>query len=508
MKPYNTTAVEDSDSNNEKHQINTMDILNKTIKKLSDAEYQDLLMQVSGKKKNKPFMVLETTRNRDVEDSEMMDLLQVNASAYYTLKSRLNSKIAAILSKNVRNPISILMDEVTRVPAHLFGTNKEFSVRALKELEKQLIEYDLSSELIVVYKTLAQLHMYDEEFDQYDKLYKKHVAFSLAVSKAEGLYYRYIVKFGNQVLSPDKTTLNEMENIRKEMFNICDLYDSHRLFVLYNIVSMYHMLLTENDQDSLRSKELDVEKTLNEMSRIFNRYHLDTFYQHVKPLTNLLYFEYYQKAGNQIRANHYHERSLEHMEDLCQMHTMSFHVARFMEAKLDKYMADGNIDSLTRFCERFANGLDIDTHETYQFVTWKKFLAACKFYQRDNMAAAKTINDLRNRMSLKNHFRKDVECKLFQALQYCMVGEDGLCTQIISSLKRQIRDNDSDYENAQLFMKILKTALKPADFRKKVKRIGELWAEFKETGKTGLPMLQFLQLDEAALRKMANPIKE
>ncbi|MFM7176071.1 MAG: hypothetical protein ACKO0X_01460 [Bacteroidota bacterium] len=54
-----------------------MDILNKTIKKLSDAEYQDLLMQVSGKKKNKPFMVLETTRNRDVEDSEMMDLLQV-----------------------------------------------------------------------------------------------------------------------------------------------------------------------------------------------------------------------------------------------------------------------------------------------------------------------------------------------------------------------------------------------------------------------------------------------
>ncbi len=124
------------------------------------------------------------------------------------------------------------------------------------------------------------------------------------------------------------------------------------------------------------------------------------------------------------------------------------------------------------------------------------------------MAAAKTINDLRNRMSLKNHFRTDVECKLFQALQYCMVGEDGLCTQIISSLKRQIRDNDTDYDNAQLFMKILKTALKPADFRKKVKRIGELWADFKETGKTGMPMLQFVQLDEASLRKMANPIKE
>ena len=119
-----------------------MDVLNKTIKKLSEEEYQALIMQVSGKKKNKPFVVLETTRTRDVADSEMMEMLQVNASTYYTLKSRLNSKIAAILSKNVQNPISSLIDEVTRVPANLYGTNKDFSIRALKELEKQLIEYD------------------------------------------------------------------------------------------------------------------------------------------------------------------------------------------------------------------------------------------------------------------------------------------------------------------------------------------------------------------------------
>jgi len=485
-----------------------MDILNKTIKKLSDAEYQDLLMQVSGKKKNKPYMVLETTRQRDVEDSEMMDLLQVNSSAYYTLKSRLNSKIAAILSKNVRNPISILMDEVTRVPAHLYGSNKEFSIRALKELEKQLIEYDLSSELIVVYKTLAQLHIYSEDFSHYDNLYKKHVAFSLAVSKAEGLYHKYIMKCGKYLANPETALMAEMENIRKEMYNICDLYESHRLFVLYNIVSTYHMLMNEKDQESLRSKELEVEKTLNEMNRIFNRYNLDTFYQNIKPLTDLLSFEYYQKAGNQIRANHYHERSLEHMEELTQMHAMSFHLARFMDAKLDKYIADGNLDSLTRFGEKFVAGLDIDMNETYQFITAKKYLAACKFYQRDNTGAAKTINDLRNRLSMKSISNTDIELKLFQALQYAMIGEDGLCSQIISSLKRQIRDNDDSFENARIFIKILKTAMKPADFRKKVKRIGELWSEFKEMNQNDKPMLQFLSLDEASMRKMANPIKE
>ena len=88
-----------------------MEILSKTIKKLTEDEYQQLLHEVSGKKKNKPFLVLETTREREVEDSEMMEILQVNPSAYYTLKSRLNSKIASILSKKVQNPIHTVLIE-------------------------------------------------------------------------------------------------------------------------------------------------------------------------------------------------------------------------------------------------------------------------------------------------------------------------------------------------------------------------------------------------------------
>jgi len=56
-----------------------MDILRKTIKKLSDEEYQALLLQVSGKKKNKPYYVLEATRNDNhFDDTEMMKQLQVN----------------------------------------------------------------------------------------------------------------------------------------------------------------------------------------------------------------------------------------------------------------------------------------------------------------------------------------------------------------------------------------------------------------------------------------------
>ena len=145
-----------------------MEVLNKTIKKLSDEEYQQLIAEVSGSKKNKPFMVLEAARSGDIEDGQMMEMLQVNPSAYYTLKSRLNSKIAAILSKKVENPVQVIMDEVSRVPAHLFGNNREFSIRALTELEKQLSEYDMNAELITVYKALAELHLFTEDYQYYE----------------------------------------------------------------------------------------------------------------------------------------------------------------------------------------------------------------------------------------------------------------------------------------------------------------------------------------------------
>src|SRR4051812_11927166 len=98
-----------------------MDTLSKTIRRLSDDEYQELLKEVSTGRYSKPYIVLETVRTKNITDGQMIEMLQVNPSTYYTLKSRLNTKIAAVLAKKVDNPISKLMDEVTRVPASLYG---------------------------------------------------------------------------------------------------------------------------------------------------------------------------------------------------------------------------------------------------------------------------------------------------------------------------------------------------------------------------------------------------
>lgn len=485
-----------------------MDILSKTIKKLSDEEYQQLVMEVSGKKKNKPFLVLETTRTRDVEDSEMMELLQVNPSAYYTLKSRLNSKIAAILSKKVQNPIQTLMDEVSRVPAHLFGSNRDFSIRALRELEKQLIEYDLNAELILVYKTLAQLHLYSDDYDVYENKLNKHIAFSLAVSKAENLFFRFIKKLGVYQLNQSEAELEEVIMMKRELANICELYDSHRLFVLYNIARIYYLCNVPHKVDSLKSRELEIEGVLQKMSQIFESYPMDTFYQNMKGITDLLYFEYYIRTRNVVRADYYLQKVHQQMPDLMEKHIMHFFLIQFLRSKVMKYLIDGNIDHLQFQSERLEKEMDIDLNESFHHISLKRFLATVKFYQKDYHGAARKMNELRNQLSLKQFLFTDVDCKLFQALQYCILGDDSLCMQIISSLKRQIREQESQFESAKNFMKILKTALKPADYRRKIKKITEMWNEFDEANKGYFPILTYVKVDENILRRISNPIKD
>ncbi|MBL7923487.1 MAG: hypothetical protein JNL88_04740 [Bacteroidia bacterium] len=485
-----------------------MEILSKTIKKLTEEEYQQLLQDVSGKKKNKPYLVLETTRQREVEDSEMMEILQVNPSAYYTLKSRLNSKIASILSKKVQNPIQTLMDEVSRVPAHLFGNNREFSVRALRELEKQLSEYDLNAELILVYKTLAQLHLYTDEYEMYETKFNKHVAFSLAVSKAEGLFFRFIKKLGVYQLNGQESDLEEVIMMKRELSNICELYDSHRLFVLYNVARIYYLCNVPHKLDGLKARELEIEAVLQKMSQIFESYPMDTFYQNIKCITDMLYFEYYVRTTNIVRADYYLQRIHQQLPDLTEKHMLNFFVVQFLRSKIMKFQTDGNLDHLQFYADKLEKYCDIDAEETYHYISVKKYLAVVKFYQRDYQGAARKINELRNQMSLKQFLYTDIDAKLFQALQYCILGDDSLCMQIISSLKRQIREQDTEYESSRYFMKILKTALKPADYRRKIKRITEMWTEFEALNKGTFPVLSYVKADENVLRKMSNPIKD
>jgi hypothetical protein len=271
---------------------------------------------------------------------------------------------------------------------------------------------------------------------------------------------------------------------------------------------VYYLCNIPHKVDGLKARELEVEAILQKMSTIFDSYPMDTFYQNIKGIVNFLYFEYYIRTANIVRADYYLQKVHQDLPDLMEKHIMHFFLINFCKSKVLKYLIDGNLDHLQYMNDRIEKEMDIDIQETYNYVSLKKFLATSKYYARDYQGAAKKVNELRNQLSMKQYIYSDVDSKLFQALNYCIIGDDSLCMQILSSLKRQIREQESEFESARFFMKLLKTALKPADYRRKIKKITEMLGEFDEMNVGVFPVLKTIRLDENVLRRISNPIKD
>lgn len=239
----------------------------------------------------------------------------------------------------------------------------------------------------------------------------------------------------------------------------------------------------------------------------FEKYNQDTLYQNINFIIPFLYFEFYQKAGNQVKADFYYAQAKKNIPEICSKHFHNFIVIQFLNSKIDKFLTDHSETTLSELNDLLVSQMDISVSECYHLISFNRFLAIGKFYNHDYNGAAKTLNQLRNTLSMKKFKIADVECRLFQALQYCILNEDGLCQQIISSLRRQLMEEEDQWKSALTFMKLLKTALKAIDLRKKNKRIHSLWEQFQSenTGKNAI--LKFVRLDESMIRRMSNPIK-
>ena len=484
-----------------------MDKLNKAIKRLDEKSYQHLLSSIANSSNDHPYVVLESARHKNLEDKEMIQVLQVNRSTYYTIKSRLYTKVASILSKEIENPIGVLMEKVAKVRANLFGSNRQITIVSLTDLEKELIRYDLSSELIVVYKALSLIHIHGEKHDHYQKLHDKHVAFSLAVSKAEDLFYRFNKMMGQYLLTRNESDLEIVKKIRRELSNIHELYDSHRLFVFNNITRIHFWCLTPRPIGWLRSKEVEIETILEKVRKIIGENYLDTFYQNIKALVDCLYFTYYTKIENMPRAEHYNKKLAPDIPALAKKYFMTFYIIQFLESKIQKFLLDGNKDSLSEINKALEDNLDIEENETYHYVAYQRFLAVAKFYEGDFAASAKIIYNIRNELSLVSFPYFEAECKLFQALQYSLIGEEDLCLHNVGSIVRKVGRSHPVFEQVRLFSRLLRSTSRQKKFKVKLNHIKNLWSQFEKKRNPEFPLLWFLDMDESVMNKIAEPVK-
>jgi hypothetical protein len=476
--------------------------LKNIIKQLSEKDYKEIHDSLMESNAEKSAYVLKALRERQLSDSKIMVELDVNANAYYTLRSRLNQKIEEHLLQQMESPRTDIIRKVANLNEVLFTKKRTISIATLKKLEKELQDYDLASELTVVYKSLKKLHVHSPDFFHYSQLYNRHVAFMLAMDKAEDLLADYFKKYGNYFFTGDETDKMGLNLMMKEMQNVAKLYDSHRLYVYQSCMMIHHHLFVEPDE-IVQDGESD-EDIFAHVQKIFETYNLDLLYYHLNLVFEFLRLEYYNHYKVYRQAEKYYEEVNDAVTTLLVNYPQYIFSAQFLLSKLERHLRNNTEKNLYAENESMLADMEPDLLDVPKHVIYICYRAICAYYVEKFDEAAKLLNGMLNEVSLKKYPFVQMEVKALLALQYCMLRDFELFTQLTNSILRQIRMFGKDEcENIMLFLKMLRVASSESK-REKAKKIAAIIQKFRELKVGYFSPTYYIKMDEAFIDTLAS----
>lgn len=476
--------------------------LKNIIKQLSEGDYEAIHSQLIESNAEKSAYLLKSMREKQMSDNKVMDELEVNTNAYYTLRSRLNQKIEEYLLQQMENPRTDILKKVANINEILFTKKKAIAIATLKKLEKELLDYDLSNELTVVYKSLKKLHINSTDHFNYSQLYNQHVAYMLAVDKAEDLLAEYFKKYGHYTLSGSGNDKLELTLLNKEMSNVCGLYDSHRLYVYQSCMNIFHRMFVEVDE-SIDDDLEPIEDILDNIEKIFNSYHLDSIYYHLKLVYEFLKLEYYNHYKVYRKAENFFEEVNEAAGNLMSNYSLFSYPPQFLLTKIKRHNRLGNEEEMYEENELLFYDFECDKNDIPKYVTYVTYRALSCYYSEKPDEAARWINNLLNEISLKNFPYAQLEVKVILALQYCLMNDYDLFNQLINSIQRQIRLlGKENCEHILVFTKILKTSINDVK-KNKSDKIRALVDKMKNITVNYFAPTLYVKLDEKFISKLS-----
>jgi hypothetical protein len=444
--------------------------LKNIIKQLSEKDFKAIYDSLIESNAEKSAYLLKSLRERQLSDNKIMSELEVNANAYYTLRSRLNLKIEEYLMGQLESPRTDVLRKVANITEVLFTKKKAISVATLKKLEKELLDYDLANELTIIYKSLKKLNINSPDYFQYSQLYNRHVAYMLAVDKAEDLLADYFKKYGDYMLNGGEVEKLGLGLLLKEMQNVGKLYESHRLYVYLSCMYIFHRLFVEVD-DNMHQEGESIEDIFTKVQKIFESYHLDSIYYHINLVFEFLKLEYYNHYKVYRQAEKYYEEVNDACANLMVNYTTYTFPAQFLLSKLERHLRTNTEADLYAENESIFIDYEVDTMDVPKHIVYTVYRALSSYYIGKFDEAAKMINGLLNDISLKKYPYAQLEIKSLLALQYTLLHDVELFNQLSNSIQRQIRLFGKDScENIQLFLKILKISTSEAK-KEKAKKI-------------------------------------
>ena len=477
--------------------------LKNIIKQLSEKDFTAIYNSLIESNAEKSAYLLKALRERSLSDNKIMTELDVNANAYYTLRSRLNLKIEEYLMEQLESPRTDVLRKVANINEVLFTKKKAISVATLKKLEKELLDYDLANELTVIYKSLKRLNINSPDYFQYSQLYNRHVAYMLAVDKAEELLADYFKKFGDYLLNGGEIEKLGLTLVMKEMQNVAKLYESHRLYVYQSCMYVFHRLFVEVD-DNMQQDGESIEDIFIKVQKIFESYHLDSIYYHLNLVFEFLKLEYYNHYKVYRQAEKFYEEVNDAVSNLLTNYSTFTFPAQFLISKLERSTRAGTELELYEESENLLADYEPDSTDVPKHVLYVTYRALVCYYAGKPDEAAKLINGLLNEVSLKKYPYTLLEIKSLLALQYVLLQDYELFNQLANSIQRQIRMFGKDgCENIQLFIKILKISVSEAK-KEKAKKILAVIPKLNEVKVNYFAPNLLVKMDDTLVKKLTD----
>lgn len=482
-----------------------MSKLKNIIKQLTEKDFQNIYNSLMDSSAEKSAYLLKYMRDKQFSDNKIMEELEVNPNAYYTLRSRLNQKIEEYLIMQMENPRTDILKKVASIQEIFFTKKKAIIVTSLKKLEKELLDYDLSSELTTVYKYLKRLHINSPDQFHYSQLYNKHIAYMLALDKAEDLLATYFRKYEDLFLQAKEYKSVELTLLCNEINNVCNLYQSHRLYVYQSSVNIFHRLFVEPDNDNGVGGKENIEDIFEKVNNIIETYGQDTTYYHLRTVFEFLKYEYYVNYHLYGPAEKHYNEVNDYASVLLTNYGFYTFSPRFLFSKIERNQRLGTLPELHEENKVLFMDYENDIYDVGRYLIYMSYRAVCSFFMEKYDESAKWLNNLLNELSLKRYPEAQVEVKILLALQYCLMRDEELFNQLINSVQRQVRIlGKEECEHVTVFIKIMKSSLNEKG-KSRFNKITLLMEKLKSKKLSGFSVLKMIRLDEKLVQQLCTP---
>ncbi len=477
--------------------------LKTVVQQLTEENYQGIVLRFQKNRAEKFLSLFKHFRESDLSEEKLSEKLGLNKTAYYTLKSRLYEKIQEFLYTNIEDPRIELLSNVANIHNLIYNTPKDTAIAVLKKLEKELIEYDMPNELTSVYNALKKLHLSSPKYYEYAQLYNKHVAYTIALDKAEDLLSRFTKSVGEFLISRDRSMIELLQLMKAEMANVFRLYESHHLAIYRNILNISYALFIPRAQEN--PEEDSVEEMLAASWKIFDDNVRDANYRFLRTIFDFLAFEYYHRLRLFKNETPFFDKVNGKLDsfllaDHCCVTTL------FLLSKVERYVQLNQVNKLQE--EASALTHEVSKEDVPNFVYFNLYKACAAYYAKNYAEAVKTLSEVINSISLKNMLHTEVELKLFLALNHSMMNKYEQAEILIKSLSRKLNEREeNDYENAHAFIRMLKIQM-TSEVKEVEDKIRKLRDKFTIANEGPQRIMSFLKLDDSFVSELSRSIKK